>query len=567
MAATNSSLSSANSNRRRRVRHKIQTPAYASFTAESKGAMLDLHEIVNISEEGIAIQCHSPLEAQKTINLCLDLADCSQHIYTTGQVIWSDASGRAGLRFSDLPSESLARLREWLFVNIMAGVANGETEVAALTLSQDAAPPRPGYTDTLAAVTAVRRQVEALGPDLRRALQLIAERGQALLHASGTAIALAHADPDSMICCASSGADAPTIGARLHIGSGFSGECVKRSQPLRCDDSETDTRVDRVSCRALGIRSLLAAPVRVGEKAVGIIEAFAPQPHAFSEADSSVLQRFAETVIEAAHRAARVENLPFLKPLEKQNPVPNHGSVLFASPVEEESKASKDDEKNASGISLPRSHLILLVCAAATIMFSIGWGVAPWMQSDAAPWILAKIHSRAPNHLPTVLASSQTVKSEILNISSSPMEATALEQLLEGAQKGDAVAQNALGLRYATGQGVKLSEVEALHWFTKAAEQGYVPAESKLGSLYYGGRGVRQDLNRAYFWLIVARMSGDQVSNTLAPLVRARLTRSQVTSIEAGAMQWLLQHPTNVKPTAGQLKIEALDTHRSPSPR
>ena len=71
----------------------------------------------------------------------------------------------------------------------MAGVANGETEVAAVSLSQDAAPPSPGYTDTLAAVSAVRRQVEVLGTDFRRALQLIAERAQLLLTASGAAIA------------------------------------------------------------------------------------------------------------------------------------------------------------------------------------------------------------------------------------------------------------------------------------------------------------------------------------------------------------------------------------------
>ena len=110
--------------------------------------MLDLHEIVNISEDGIALQCHTPLEVQKTVSLCLDLAECPEHIYTTGQVVWTHESGRAGVRFSELSSESLAHLREWLFVNVMAGVANGETEVATLTLAQDAVPPRPGYTDT-----------------------------------------------------------------------------------------------------------------------------------------------------------------------------------------------------------------------------------------------------------------------------------------------------------------------------------------------------------------------------------------------------------------------------------
>ena len=569
MAAINSSLSPAVANRRRRVRHRIQTPAYASFTAQSTGAMLDLHEIVNISEDGIALQCHTPLEVQKTVSLCLDLAECPEHIYTTGQVVWTHESGRAGVRFSELSSESLAHLREWLFVNVMAGVANGETEVATLTLAQDAAPPRPGYTDTLAAVGAVRRQVEALGSDFRRALQLIAERGQSLVDASGAAIALADADANSMICCASSGSDAPPIGARLQIGSGFSGECVKRSQPLRCDDSETDTRVDRNSCRALGIRSLLAVPVRVGENAVGLIEIFAPHPHAFSDADSAVLQRLADVVIEAAHRAARVENLPFLKPVEKKAPIYQTGNVLFTAPDKKEETTSESSaEKNASGITLPRSHLILLVCAAATIMFALGWALAPWIQSEGAPWILTKLHSRSQDHLPTVLASSespQPANPQPLSPSATSIEATSFEQVLEVAQKGDVAAQNALGLRYATGQGVKLNEVEAVHWFTRAAEQGYVPAQAKLGSLYYSGRGVPQDVNRAYFWMVVARMSGDEASTTLGTLVRARLTRSQATAIEADAVRWVQTHHPNSKPAAGQLKVEALSRHPRPT--
>ena len=126
MAVMTSAVRSALPNRRRRVRHKIQTPAYATFTAESQGAMLDLHEIVDISEEGVAIQCHAPLDADKRVNLCLDLAECEQHIYTAGQVVWVNGAGRAGLRFSALPPSSLFRLREWLFLNAMAGVANAE---------------------------------------------------------------------------------------------------------------------------------------------------------------------------------------------------------------------------------------------------------------------------------------------------------------------------------------------------------------------------------------------------------------------------------------------------------
>jgi hypothetical protein len=73
--------------------------------------MLDLHEIVDISEDGVAIQCNSALEVDREVNLCLDLAEATGQIYTSGRVIWSNPSGRSGLRFSELPPVSLFRLR------------------------------------------------------------------------------------------------------------------------------------------------------------------------------------------------------------------------------------------------------------------------------------------------------------------------------------------------------------------------------------------------------------------------------------------------------------------------
>jgi TPR repeat protein len=555
MSSITSTLAPASPNRRRRVRHKIQTPAYASFSDDSKGSMLDLHEIVDISEEGMAIQCHSPLEAQTRVNLCLDLADCSEQIYTTGHVVWSNDSGRAGLRFSDLPPDSLSRLREWLFVNVMAGVANGEAEIAALASARESGPPRPSYTDALAAVSVVQRQVEALGSDLAAALRLIAERAQVLVRATGAAIALAEKDPGSMVCRASSGNDAPPLGARLQVGSGFSGECVKSGTLLRCDDAEVDARVDAESCRALGIRSILAAPVRADGKSVGLVEAFSGQPNAFSEVDGRVFQRFADTVLAAVNRAARAENLPPLADAGPSFAAPQ-GSVLFASADAEEEKKPELEKKSDDGISLPRSQLIILICAAATIALLLGYYAAPVLQSDVAPWIRNKFHAREHAQMATVLASTQPPKLDGASSGVPPglaVETATFDQLREMAENGDPVAANAMGLRYATGEGVKLNEGEAVRWFTKAAEHGSVPAQSKLGSIYFSGRGVPQDSNRAYFWMVVARLSGDDASKTLSPFVRARLTRAQVTAIELDADRWLQQH-RNEKPPAGQLK-------------
>jgi putative methionine-R-sulfoxide reductase with GAF domain len=545
MAAMNSALRPVSPNRRRRVRHKIQTPAYASFTAESKSAMLDLHEIVDISEDGVAIQCLSPLEAQAQVNLCLDLAECAEHIYTTGQVIWSNAAGRAGLHFSELSPETLSRLREWLFVNMMAGVANGEAQIAAPAGSHEDAAPRPNYSDTLAAVTAVQQQVEALGSDLTGALQLVAERVQTLARASGAAIAVAETDPNFMVCRASSGLDAPPVGARLQVGSGFSGECVKSGTLLRCDDTEVDVRVDRESCRALGIRAMLAVPLRVGAKSIGIIEVFSGQANRFSDTDGRVLQRFAETVLAAVNRAVRAEDLPPLNAAPAATRfAPTPGSVLFASVPGEEKNMEGSEQKISGGISLPRSHLIILICVAAAIAMVLGYNLAPLIQS--------KLEERGHIPIQTVLASSQAPRPDPAQVSPAN-ETASFELMRQMAQSGDPVAENALGLRYFQGDeknGIARDEKQAFRWFSRAANHGNLAAQAKLGFLYWGGRGVSKDLNQAYFWTVLARARGDEENKDLAAVLASGMTRSRAAAIEQQADFWLQQH-MGKKPVAG----------------
>jgi len=571
MAVMNSVLRPVSPNRRRRVRHKIQTPAYVSFTAESKSSMLDLHEIVDISEDGVAIQCHAPLQVEKTLNLCLDLADCAEQIYTAGQVIWSNDSGRAGIHFSELSSESLSRLREWLFVNVMAGVANGEARIAATAVAEEEAqeeaqeqtsqekqkqaqpdvslPPRPNYSDTLAAVTAVQRQVEALGSDLAGALQLIADRALTLVRASGAAVALGEADPNFMVCRASAGGDAPPVGARLQVGSGFSGECVKGGALLRCDDADVDTRVDRESCRALGIRSMLAVPLRTSEKSIGILEVFSAEAHTFSGTHEAALQRLAEIALAAMNRAAQAENLP---PLSAAGPssrfISSPGSLLFASAPEPEKKMDSSDDKMSGGISLPRSHLILLVCVAAAIAMVLGYNLAPLIQS--------KLEERGRLPMQTVLASSQPAKSYPADLpASTPVFDTgSFEQMRQMAQNGDPVAENALGLRYFQGDeqnGIKRDEKQAFRWFSRAAEHGSLAAQAKLGFLYWGGRGVSKDVSQAYFWTVIARARGDQQNKDLAAVLASGMSREQAAAIEQRAELWLRQHMAK-KPAAGR---------------
>ncbi|MFY9681819.1 MAG: PilZ domain-containing protein, partial [Candidatus Sulfotelmatobacter sp.] len=226
------------------MRQKVHAPAYASFGGASNSGMIDLYEVLDISEVGAALQSASPMKTGQQIELSLDLAEARGQISTAARVVWSDEDGRVGLSLPALNNSALHRLQEWLFLNAMAAAANAVSSGAQPSAVSPPVVTRPNYTDTLTAASAVQREAESLSSDLEAVLSLVASRSQSLLRASGAAIALAAKDPGTMICRASAGPSAPPVGATLQVGSGFSGECVRTGRMLRCDDTETDERVD-----------------------------------------------------------------------------------------------------------------------------------------------------------------------------------------------------------------------------------------------------------------------------------------------------------------------------------
>src|SRR5438045_9424305 len=97
--------------RRSCVRHKVNGPVFASFDGVTGGMILDL------SEQGLAMQTMVPLDRDRRLHLRLDLPDSEGQLETTGYIAWADALGRAGVRFSELPQEARLRLDHWLAVN------------------------------------------------------------------------------------------------------------------------------------------------------------------------------------------------------------------------------------------------------------------------------------------------------------------------------------------------------------------------------------------------------------------------------------------------------------------
>jgi len=159
-------------------------------------------------------------------------------------------------------------------------------------------------------------------------LAVVAQRAQAFTNASGVAIALNEGNADEIVCRARSGASAPEVGATLRVEGSFTGLCIQTGKELRCDDCETDTRVDTAAIRALGIRSMVVTPIREDSRVVGVLAAFAPTPHAFTITHIAVLKTMADqiSVLLQKERRAREEN----PQAETTRPAP---PVIAAKPV------------------------------------------------------------------------------------------------------------------------------------------------------------------------------------------------------------------------------------------
>jgi len=155
-----------------------------------------------------------------------------------------------------------------------------------------------------------RSLAEMAHRDLDAALQLLADRAQYITGANGAAIALRRGGKNDMLCRASTGPNAPELGALLSTEFGLSGESVRTRRPLRCDDAERDARVNREVCRQLGIASVVVMPVVNDDEVLGVFELFSGKANAFGERDLSALQRLSEMVETAVKLARAAESVP-----------------------------------------------------------------------------------------------------------------------------------------------------------------------------------------------------------------------------------------------------------------
>ncbi|PYV77469.1 MAG: hypothetical protein DMG96_11045 [Acidobacteria bacterium] len=176
------------------------------------------------------------------------------------------------------------------------------TEVESESDRSSHLPPRH-HARALFAEPGVRDcQIASCKINLEPAIGMITERAQVLTGATGAAIALRK--ENEVICRARAGRTAPDLGVRLQTDSGISAECLRSGEVVLCHDAEDSPEVDLVSCHRLGVRSILAAPLRQFQKTLGIFEVLSAVPHAFDQQDVATMQLLSSMMVAAIARVS-----------------------------------------------------------------------------------------------------------------------------------------------------------------------------------------------------------------------------------------------------------------------
>jgi putative methionine-R-sulfoxide reductase with GAF domain len=509
--------------------------------------VIDLNELLDLSEDGFAVQSNTRLEVNQSVTFSLDLTETKAKIHGAGRVVWSDTAGRGGIRFSGLTEQSQRALKEGLLVNMwVAAMKNAKGQTAGPAAVQKAAVQRvePIFVvesvaqkesapvpdpSAMSAIDAVRREVRA-ATDFDAALHLITERAVSLTGASGAA--LAFITEDKMVCRASAGEPAMPLGTVVDVKQGITGECVRSGRVVACEDTETDARVDHEICRMLGIGSILASPIVADFRVMGLLEVFSPLPRAFTHSQQTALDRLVELVPKAVPLAIPWPDMNAHNSVPAvAEPAPAQGSVREVVWEQE-----REAQEPLSGVPVRLSHIVLLSLTLGALFMAAGYVSAPKIEKL---WFNKSAAAGSPA-IPAVSAAPP-----LTHIT----RAMPLEDVRKLAEQGDAEALAEMGARYRNGEGVLQDDALAAKWLERAAEQGHASSQRALGSFYWAGRGVPRDLSKAYFWLDLAAKQGDEIAASHVQGLAPQMTAAEVAAAQQQVDDWLGQHQASKSAT------------------
>ncbi len=158
-------------------------------------------------------------------------------------------------------------------------------------------------SERLREVIRAQTEIVRLGLDLSAVMTFVAERAQRITGAHGAVVELA--EGEEMVYRAASGILQNHIGLRLQRSGSLTGLCVEKGFALRCEDSESDPRVDREACRRIGLRSMIVVPLRHDDAVAGVLKVVSEKTGAFDEMDIHLLELMSDLIAASMFHAAQ----------------------------------------------------------------------------------------------------------------------------------------------------------------------------------------------------------------------------------------------------------------------
>ncbi len=170
------------------------------------------------------------------------------------------------------------------------GTSSDETAAEpSLWFEEPVAPTREGEeVARLQRLVAVLGELSGAAADPLAVMRLATARAQELTGAAAAIVA--KLEGQEVVCRAATGNLTRAVGDRMDLDTSLSGNAARSGQVMRCDDAELDLQVDRVTCRRLGVRSFVVAPMTFGGKLRALLFVLSPKPGVFGVKDEQLLQ-------------------------------------------------------------------------------------------------------------------------------------------------------------------------------------------------------------------------------------------------------------------------------------
>lgn len=177
-------------------------------------------------------------------------------------------------------------------------------------------------------------------------MQMIAERAGDVAHAAGIGIALL--EGERLVYRAGVGMAAASMDKNLTAVLSASADGHPRTEILRVENTETDSRIEADICRQFGASALLMLPIHQGRISAGVLAVLFTAPHTFRDREVRTYQLMARLVGESTSH--QVEEKVDYKRTATQSTVPQAVLRMTAELQKAPRRQSVRDPERRTGI-------------------------------------------------------------------------------------------------------------------------------------------------------------------------------------------------------------------------